>query len=157
MKLYEIKEEFLRLMELDLDEQTMKDTLESLTYDLEDKVDNIACVIKSLEAESDAIKTEADKLLERAKKKAKNAQDLKDYLFNTLKTLNINKIETIRNVLSVKKNPVSVVVDEGFNDSDYMTEKISYTIDKKAIKSAIETGIEVKGARLEQKERLEVK
>ena len=157
MKLYEIKEEFLRLADMELDEETMKDTLESLQFDFTEKVDNVACVIKSLEAESDALKNEIDNLLMRQKSKLKKAQDLREYLLINMRDTNNLKIETTRNVLSIKKNPVSVVVEEGFNDKKYINEKITYTVDKTAIKKAIESGIEVAGARLEQKERLEVK
>jgi hypothetical protein len=41
MKLYEIKQEFVRLADMELDEQTMNDTLESLTFELEEKADNV--------------------------------------------------------------------------------------------------------------------
>lgn len=157
MKLYEIKEEFLRLADMDLDEQTLKDTLESLEFDLEEKIDSVACFIKSLEAEETALKNEVDNLLVRAKNKAKKADSLKQYLFNTLKQLDKPKFETSRNVLSIKKNPVSVVLDEGFNESKYIVEKVSYQADKVSIKEALQNGEIIPGARLEQKERLEVK
>lgn len=159
--LYSIKEQFLKLADMDLDEQTLKDTLESLEFDLEEKIDNISSLIKSLEAEETALKNEVDNLLTRAKSKAKKACDLKEYLFNTLKQLDRSKFETTRNVLIIKKNPVSVILDDDFQKySSYekycITEIISKP-DKTRIKEDLKKGIEIKGARLEQKERLEIK
>jgi hypothetical protein len=157
MKLYEIKEEFLRLADMDLDEQTMQDTLESLEFELEDKADNIACLIKSLEAESDAINAEADKLITRAKTKQVKADRLKEYLFNTFKVLGKDRIETARNVLQVKKNPPSVVLDDGFYHEDYVEYIETAKIDKNKLKEALKAGQAIDGARLETKERLVIK
>jgi len=157
MKLYEIKQDFLRLAEMDLDEQTMQDTLESLQFELEEKADNIACLIKQVEAEAEAIKAEAKNLTDRAKAKETKVERLTQYLLDTLKAVGTDKIETTRNVLQVKKNPASVVLNEGFNNLIYMVEKVTFMPDKKRIKEAIEHGIEIDGAKLEQKERLVIK
>jgi seryl-tRNA synthetase len=157
MRLYEIKEEFLRLAEMDLDEQTLADTLESLQGELDEKADNIACLIKQLEAEAEAIKNESKNLADRAIAKQNKADKLNEYLFTTFKTLNINKIETARNVIQVKKNPISVVLEEGFNNPCYMSTKIVTTPDKSLIKEYLQQGNELKGAKLEQKERLVLK
>ena len=158
MKLYEIREEFLRLASMeDLDETAIADTFESLKGEFDEKVDNIACLIKQFEAESEAIIHESKNLAERAVAKQVKADKLKDYLHTTFKCLNIDKIETCRNVLQVKKNPASVVLADGFNHSMYMVTKTIETPDKVAIKQALNAGIDVEGARLEQKERLVLK
>lgn len=157
MKLFEIKESYLRLMEMDLDEQTMRDTLEGLEGDLEDKIDNIACIIKSLEAEKKAISEEVEKMMIRITQKQVKADNLKEYVYQTFKALNKDKIETKRNVLQIKKNPASVVLVEGFNIEEYMTKKITVAPDKTKIKELLKQGTEIPGARLEQKERLEIK
>lgn len=157
MKLYEIREEILRLGELDIDEQTMNDTLESLQFELEEKADNIACLIKTLQAETEAIKAEAKNLTERAKAKEAKADKLTQYLFDTFKAVGADKIETARNVIAIKKNPCSVVLDEGFYIDEYMVEKISIQPDKENIKDELKNGVVIAGARLEQKERLAIK
>ena len=157
MTLFEIKEQYLKLIELDLDETTLADTLESLDGDLTYKADNIACLIKTLEAESEAIKIEAKKLSERATQKQAKVDSLKKYLFNTFKALDKNKIETTRNCMTIKKNPTSVILTDGFCIAEYMTAKTSYTPNKALIKEALVAGINVEGARLEHGERLEIK
>ena len=157
MKLYEIKQDFLRLAEMDLDEQTMQDTLESLQFELEEKADNIACLIKQVEAEAEAIKTEAKNLTDRAKAKETKVERLTQYLLDTLKAVGTDKIETTRNILQVKKNPVSVVLDEGFNHPGFITTKLTTVPDKSLIKEWLQQGKELDGARLEQRERLVIK
>ena len=157
MTLFEIKEQYLSLMEMDLDEVTFADCLEGLQGDLEDKADNIAYIVKTLKAEADAIKGEAKTLQERAKAKLNKADRLTQYLFESMKQLNKPKIETTRNCLSIKKNPVSVVTLEDFCNDEYMKEVVEVKIDKAKLKEDLKAGIKVDGARLEQKERLEVK
>ena len=157
MTLFEIKEQYLSLMESDLDEVTFADCLEVLQGDLEDKADNIAYIVKTLKAESDAIKNEIKALQERVKAKDSKADKLTQYLFNTMKQLDKPKIETARNVLSIKKNPVSVVTLDDFYNDTYMNEVTEVKLDKAKLKEDLKAGVVVSGAWLEQKERLEVK
>lgn len=157
MELYEIKEQFLRLADTDMDDITLQDTLEGLQGDLEDKVDNIACLVKSLNAEALAIKNEIENLAARATQKQSKADKLKSYVYATLKSLDIGKIETARNVLRIKKNPASVMLEEAFYIEEYMVEKVSYAPDKTKIKEDLNSGVIIKGARLEHKERLDIK
>ena len=86
--LYELKEEYLKLFDMidsgEYSEDTLKDTLEAIGAEFEEKADNIACFIKTLNADSDAIKAEADSLTERARAKKAKADRLKQYLFENL-------------------------------------------------------------------------
>lgn len=158
MTLYEIKDNYLKLLQADIeDEQAFNDTLEAIEGELEDKADNIACLIKTVNYEAKAIKEEAKNLLERAKQKENTADRLKKYLFDTFKALNKDKLETSRNKLSIRKNPASVVLAEDFYHEEYVEEIKTYKADKKAIKEALQSGEVIQGARLEQSERLDVK
>ena len=66
MKLYEIKNTYLdflaRMESGEIPEEAVQDTLEGLEGVFEEKADNIACLIKTLNAEASAIKTERDVL-----------------------------------------------------------------------------------------------
>ena len=66
MKLYELATDFLTFMEAieneEVPEEAIADTLESITLDIEDKADNIACLLKNLDAEITAIKAEETSL-----------------------------------------------------------------------------------------------
>ena len=67
--LYELTGEFLQLMNMledeDCDEQCIMDTLESVEYEIEDKADGYAKIIKSLESNVNGLSKEADRSEER--------------------------------------------------------------------------------------------
>lgn len=69
--LYELTSEFLQLMDMledeECDEQCIMDTLESVEYEIEDKADGYAKIIKSLESNVDGLSKEADRLITRKK------------------------------------------------------------------------------------------
>ena len=73
MKLYEIAADYTRFMEMveneEIPSEAIADTLESITSLLEDKADNIACIIKNITAEIGAIKAEEQNLAERRRVK----------------------------------------------------------------------------------------
>ena len=62
MKLYELTNDYLALLDAidndEMPEEAIADTLEAITASIEDKADSIACVLKNLDAEIVAIKTE---------------------------------------------------------------------------------------------------
>jgi hypothetical protein len=155
MKLYEIKENILTLQ--DMDDDQMQDTVEGLEGDFEDKADNIACLIKSLEYETKAIKDEVKALTDRATQKQHKADKLKDYLYHNMKQLSKDKIETARNKLQIKLNPASLILADDFYNEDYAEVIETVKFDKALIKEDLKAGLEISGARLERKERLEVK
>ena len=163
MKLFEIDEAIREVQYSDLPEDVKRDTLESLECDFEEKADNIACIIKENNAMSKALKEEAKKLLERASSKDKNSEWLNSYLKESLMSKGKTKIETSRNKISIKQNPESIEIDDGFidlvqhNDWDYLLKYSDPIPNKKAIKEYIKAGNELPLARLIKTERLEIK
>lgn len=165
MKLYELTNDIRSFMEAveagEIPAEAIDDTLESLDMIYEDKAENIACLIKELEAEAAAIKAEAANLTERAKAKANHAENLKKYLSNSMMTLGKNKIETSRCKLSFRKGE-TVVVDETFlawaaaEQDNLLTFKIPEP-NKTAIKAFIKNGGEAVGAHIESTMNLQVK
>ena len=107
MRLYELAQdykEFLQAIEDGLiPEDAINDSLESITALIEDKADNIACMIKNLTAEAAAIKVEEASLSERRKTKEKQIERLKEYLSETLLAADYTKVETARNKISFRK------------------------------------------------------
>lgn len=157
MKLYEIAAAFKDLENLEIDEQTLKDTLEGLQGELEHKSDNIATIIKNCEYMAKAIKEEVGTLMLRSVALEERATRLKDYLYKTYFELGIAKMETPRHKINIRKNPAKVILEEGFNDENYIEELITYKVDKKAIKEELKKGVKIEGAYLQQTERLDVK
>ena len=135
MKLYEISETRLRFLEAiesgEIPEEAIADTLAGIDGEFDEKADDIACYIKTLLSESQAIKAEIDTLTERAAAKKHKADKLTDYLFQQFKLSGKVKLETARNVLAIRKNPPSVQIEneESFvvwakgNNADLLTFK----------------------------------
>ena len=69
MTLYEISREYsdfvIAVENGEIPEEAINDTFEMLTGELDEKIDNTACVIKNLNAEAAAIKGEIDALAAR--------------------------------------------------------------------------------------------
>lgn len=83
-KLYEIKNEFNELL-LMADEQGLslddiKDTMDGIEFEFEEKADSTAKMIKTLIADADSVKAEKDRLAKRETALRNSADNLKKYL-----------------------------------------------------------------------------
>lgn len=167
MKLYEIAADYENLMAAiengDIPEEAIGDTLEGITSLLDEKADNIACLIKNLTAEAEAIKAEEDRLKARRTAKLKQAERLTEYLSTTLLNAGYTKVETARNNISFRKNPPSVVFanESAFIEwaKEHATGFLTYkepTVNKTAIKTAINEGLELEGVSIESKLNLRI-
>lgn len=168
MKLYEIGAAYQQLQE-DIEnglipEEAIADTLECITMALDEKADNIACLIKNLNAEALAIKVEEERLAERRKSKEKEADRMTQYLSDILQQSGIDKIETARNKITFRKNPPKVVIDDEKAFIEWATENAKYflkyanpTVNKTAVKDAITSGAVVMGAQIISEERISIK
>jgi hypothetical protein len=164
MKLYEIKDLFVRFVDMvengEIDEDAIADTLESIEGEFEDKADNIACLIKTFDAEAEAIKAEEKNLKERRERKERQAENLKNYISSTMLQLGKAKVETARNVLSFRKSNSLLIEDEdAFMQKypDHVYEKVTLSIPKKEITVLIKAGEEFDGAALIEKQNLQIK
>lgn len=159
MKLYELTGMYAQLERVgdEFDEQAVKDTLEGIQGEIEDKADNIASLIKNLMADVKMLKEEADTLTARAKSKQKQIDWYKTYLLDNLSSAGIGKVETARNVISIKKSPAKVMFDDETKfiswatlDHEEFIRQKEPEIDKTSVKEALKNGKEIPGAWLEQ-------
>lgn len=166
MKLYELTNDYLALLEAidndEIPEEAIADTLESITACIEDKADNIACLLKTLDAECKAIKAEEERLAERRKAKEKSHERIKQYLSETLQRAGLDKIETARNKITFRKSE-SVEVDEDafikwaeIHRDDLLTYSAP-KVNKTEVKKALKDGIEIVGAELRIKSNIQIK
>ncbi len=149
-----------KLMELDLDEQTIADTLEGLSGELEQKATNVAMFVRNLEATAAQIKDAEKQMAERRKAIEAKADSIRQYLKANMQRTGITKIECPYFAISLKKNPPSVVIDDLSSiPAEYMVTPPPPppAPDKALIKSAIQSGKDVAGAHIEQGERVEIK
>ena len=161
--LYELDKEYeLALNNFKVDEETGEvffnnELLEQLEGDYKQKVDNIACYIKDLQALSQSIKNEKANLDERLKANDKKIESLKNYLFVSLERREISKLETARNKLSFRKSTSLIVEDEKLVPRKYINKVVTEKIDKKAITDVIKSGKSVKGCYLQENYNLQIK
>ena len=168
MKLYEIADTYRAFMAAvdagEIPEDAVADTLDGIEGEFEQKADNIACLIKELRLEAQAIKEEADRLTARQRQKQAAADRIARYLQAHMQAMGKGKIETARNRITIKKNPVSCkILDEdtvlGFLQLHGMADcyKQETTIKKRELLMRLKDGDEIPGAELETGERLEIK
>ena len=150
MTIYEINEEILNCIDLETGEIIDIDRLNDLQLERDAKIENVACWIKELKAEAEAIKAEKLALAERQKVAENKAESLKKWLAYGL---NGEKFKTAKCSVSFRKSEVVEITDEGLNNlmkehDELLTYKAPEP-NKKAIKDAIKDGLSVQGVRLE--------
>ena len=125
--------------------------LDALRMEREAKLENVACWVKNLSAEADAIREEENRLIKRRKAAETKAANLKSWLLAamTREDGTTDKLKTGRVSISVKRNPPSTVVDDDLLPSTYKVAKITYQANKELIKRELLAGGEVPGAHLE--------
>ena len=139
-----------------IDEETgellsVAQALDALRMEREAKLENVACWVKNLSAEADAIREEENRLIKRRKSAETKAARLKAWLLAALTREDgtTDKLKTGRVMVSVKRNPPSTVVNDLLLPSTYKVAKITYQPNKELIKRELLAGGEVPGAYLE--------
>lgn len=164
MNLYEIATQYRQdadnLATLDLDDETLANTLEGLGHDLEEKATNCVAVIKNLEALADAIKVAEAQMEERRNAIENRAERVKEWVLRCMQAAEIQKIETPLFRISRRKNPGRVIVDaSSLIPEGFWRHKPAPPpeVDKASILEAYKKGLEIPGAHVEQSERLDIK
>jgi len=162
--LYELAAEYRaaadKLADMDIDEQTISDTLEGMSGDLEVKAQNVILFTRNLESTAAAIKEAEGQMAARRKALENRAAGLRRYVLENMQFAGIQKIECPWFKLSIRDNPAAVEIYEpGLIPAQYMKtpEPPPPAPDKTAIKAAITAGMEVPGAKLTKGTRLEIK
>lgn len=114
-KLYEIKNELNELL-LMADEQGLsiddiKDTMDGIEFEFEEKADSTAKMIKTLIADADSVKAEKDRLAKRETALRNSANNLKKYLETMMLEVKKKKFKTTLFSFNIQKNPKTVEVE----------------------------------------------
>lgn len=163
MRLYEITNEFENVFNQigedgELTEEMMLN-LDSLQSDFENKAVSVAAYIKNIEAEEAAIAQAIEDMRLRKAKLAKRADSLSEYLQFNLQRLSINEIKSSPYFkIKLKQCPPSVdVFDETVIPAEFWREKLTASVDKVKLKEVLSDGVEVPGASIQRKVKLEIK
>lgn len=88
------------------------DTLTAIEDEFDVKAENVACYIKSMNAEIKAMKEEESALRRRRQAFENSVERLKGYLLGSMLAIGRSKIDTPRARLSVRNNAESIVIDD---------------------------------------------
>ena len=136
------------------------EALDDLQMAFDEKAENIACWIKNLDAEAKALKEQKQAFSERQARTEKKADSLKRYL---AAALNGEKKTYTRASIGFRKSQTLVIEDEaGFiqyaqNGHDEWLKFKEPEINKTAVKDAIKAGQEVRFARVEDHQNIQIK
>ena len=116
MTLYELTGDFLRLYQMadegELSQDAINGTLEGLEYELEDKADAYAKVIRSLEGDMASLKAEIDRLTARKRTMENNITAMKQSLEMAMRVADRPKFKTRLFSFGIQKNPPSLKIDD---------------------------------------------
>ena len=161
MTIYEIEEAFLKVLswaeDPDIDDQAFHDTLESLSYELEEKADGYAKIIRQLKGEVEMIKAEIDRLTKRKTAIENHIGVMNHSLEETMIATGKEKFKTDLFSFNIQNNPASVVLDieEDKVPDQYVV--ITRKVDKKGIGQALKNGEDIEFAHLEQSRSLRIR
>jgi predicted nucleic acid-binding Zn-ribbon protein len=115
-------------------------------------------IAANLKMSAEAIKLEIQRLQSLLTERNTRAERLENAVKRHMEMVELKEIVTDLYTLKLRKNPPKVeILEEVVVPSEYKVEKVSFTIDKKAIADALKNGVPVDGARLINTTRLEVK
>lgn len=154
--LYELTGQFLEIYNMEIDDETKLDTLESIdwTSDYENKVEGYVKVIKSLEADIEARKNEKKRLDGLNKSDQSKIDNLKAALAVSMTETGQTRVDTTLFKVGFRKSK-AVVVDEDKLPKKYQI--VSYKPDKKEIKKLLESGATIRGAHIEERSNLSIR
>ena len=160
MTLYELTNDWLQLMTLleeGADEDVINDTLEGLDYEIEQKADGYARVIRNMEADIAGLKTEIDRMTDRKKVLENNITRMKNNLQAAMELTGKTKFKTDLFSFGIQKNVPSVVILDGTKIPNQYLIAQEPKIDKRAIIADLKDGMVCDWAELSQTKSLRIR
>lgn len=144
MKLYEIEQAIMDCIDMETGEIIDAEKLDQLQMEREAKIENVACWIKELKAEAEALKAEKLAFAERQKVAENKMESLKKWLAYALDG---QAFKSTRASVTFRATESVEITDIYKLDENFLRYK-EPEADKTAIKDAIKAGQEVAGATL---------
>ncbi len=154
--LYELTGQYLEIYNMELDEETKLDTLDSIDWETEyeTKVENYIKVMKNIDADVEARKAEIKRLMELNKADEKKKEHLKDTLSTSMNMTGHERVDTPLFKVSFRKSQ-AVEVDETVLPEAYKV--ATWKPDKKRLKEDLKNGLEIIGASLVERKNLSIR
>lgn len=145
MNLYEINAQIMDSIDTETGEVLDFDRLEALNMAKAEKIDNVACWVKDLEADVKAFEEQEKAFAERKAAAKKTIESLKGWLMEALEG---QKWSSTRAEVRFRRSKAVDVLDETAVPAQYMTVKTTSAPNKTAIAAALKSGEEVAGCQL---------
>lgn len=153
MNLFEIDQAILSLIDEETGEVEDYGAFASLQMDKETKIENIALYIKNLLSDAEQLKAEKQRFAERQKQAEAKAESLKNYLDTFLagEKFSSTKVNvTYRKSSSVDVYDITKIPEKYLKFADP-------TADKTAINAALKNGEVIEGAKIVEKNNIQIK
>lgn len=151
MKLFEISDQFKQLEQLeDIDQETLNDTLESLTAEFQDKSLSVASYFLNLDSDIAQLKEAEKRIADRRKSIENRSKSLKDYLLSNMQRLEMTEISCPEFKITIRKpQKVLKVIDEQLIPKKYRTFiPPTWSFNKSELKSIVKSRGPIKGVEL---------
>lgn len=160
MHLYDINEDIRNLTEklCEQDGEIKEEdfaALDKIELNFTEKANSYIGIIKELKAEIECLETAGKKQFARAKRREGVVERLKERLSETMSLMDKEKAETINGIVSFRRSQSVEIIDEKKIPGAFM--KVTYTVDKAAIKEVLRDGQKVSGAVLKENKSLQVR
>lgn len=162
MNLYEISKEYSEILENLYDEEGNVNQHELIRLDqnelaMEKKAVAIACFIKNMEAEREAIANAKKAMGDREGRYKKRGEELQGYLLSNMERRGLTSIKCPYFEIKIKKCPPSVDIhDERSLPQEYMRTKTEILPDKIKMLAEMKVGVIIPGAGLKQNIKLDI-
>lgn len=153
MNLFEINQEIMSCVDTETGELLDEEKFAALQIDMQDKLEDLGCWIKNLEADAAALKAEEQAFAERRKSVERQITNKKQYLSNFLDG---EKFETLRVKISFRKSESLEVSEEAKIPEEFLKYK-EPEVNKVDLKKAVKAGLVLDGVQLVQKQNIQIK
>ena len=159
MTLYELTGQYLELLDMaeDADPEVFADTLEGIDGEIEDKADNYAKVIRTLEGDVQSVESEIDRLTAKKRFMESNIKKIKESLQASMIATGKTKFKTQLFSFGIQKNPTSVQIKQGAKVPARFYRQPEPVLDKMALKDFLKQNGAQEYAELVQTESLRIR
>lgn len=154
-RLYELvadmKEAEQLLYEAGADEETIKETLDSLSLGIDEKLTNYAAMYKNLQADIEVFKAEENRIKNQRKVMENRLKWLKEEIDAAMKLAGKEELKNGTHSISYRKGSEVVEIDEKELPKEYFIRPDPVPMGKNELKKLIKEGKEIKGVKIVRK------
>ncbi|ENJ4832553.1 siphovirus Gp157 family protein [Klebsiella aerogenes] len=148
-KLYEIANDYAKLMDEGLDPELISDTLEGMEGELADKIEQLLAICKNETGYAERLKEEAKSLNDRASSILNKVENIQSYIAKSLITAGKKKFRAGLHQVTIRSPSESVeILDSSSIPAEFVEFETTIKADKLAIKHQLKAGISIPGVQL---------